>query len=286
MNIIAPPMLKDFDYALIDCGDGRRIERFGPLTISRLCPQAEWSLQNDTVKSDVVFQRINGESHWNGIEALPETQEIAIGDIRAELRFSANGQVGIFPEQLDNWKWIAEHVQSNSQRPLKILNTFAYTGISTLFASAPHTEVCHVDGAKSAINWAKRNAELSHLTDAKIRWICDDVLKFLQREIRRGNTYDAIILDPPAFGRGGKSQWKIEKDLPHLMGMVSQLLVDKPLFVILTCHAPDLFSAEDLANMLTALPQFAGQKAEELHLEIPSEKGHALPSSFGARICA
>ncbi len=274
---------KDFDYALLDCGNGRRIERFAALTIDRPCVQADWARSDASMKTDIVFQRINNEGQWNGIENLAPIQEIAIGDIRAELRFSQNGQVGLFPEQFDNWRWIREKV-SGTDKPLKILNTFAYTGLSTLFASSPHTEVCHIDGAKSAITWAKRNAELSGLTDAKIRWICDDIQKFLAREIRRGKKYDAIILDPPAFGRGGKSQWKIERDLPHLMGMVSQLLTEKPLFVILTCHAPELFSSSDLAKMLKALPQFNGKKAEELLLEIPSPHGTPLPSSFGARI--
>jgi 23S rRNA (cytosine1962-C5)-methyltransferase len=275
---------KDFDYALLDCGNGRRIERFGTLTIDRPCMQADWSPKTNPT-SAITFQRINGTGQWNGIEALPPTHEIAIGNIRAELRFSANGQVGIFPEQFDNWRWISEQVNNDTKKPLKILNTFAYTGLSSLFASAPHASVCHVDGAKSAINWAKRNAEISGLTDAKIRWICDDIQKFLAREIRRGNKYDAIILDPPAFGRGGKSLWKIEKDLVPLLQQVSQLLVDQPLFVILTCHAPEHFSASDLADMLEALPQFSGKKAEQLFLEIPSDTGNPLPLSFGARIC-
>ena len=276
---------KDFDYALLDCGTDRRIEKFGTLTIDRPCVKADWARKDFSVKTDIVFQRINNEGQWNGIEGLPPTQDIKIGDIHAELRFSANGQVGIFPEQFDNWRWIAEQIHKDTKKHLKILNTFAYTGLSTLFASAPHTEVCHVDGAKSSINWAKRNAELSNLTDAKIRWMCDDVQKFLAREIRRGNKYDAIILDPPAFGRGGKSQWKIERDLPHLLQQVSALLVDDPLFVILTCHAPEHFSASDLAEMLEDLPQFRGKEAERLYLEIPSDTGNPLPSSFGARIC-
>lgn len=276
-------MLKysDFKYKLIDCGDGGRIEQFGDLIIDRPCPQATWSSKLSDIKADIVFDRDTG---WEGINDLPESWKIKIGNIQSELRFSKNGQVGIFPEQFNNWKWISEKISENKEKELKILNTFAYTGMSTLFASNSNTEVCHLDGAKSAVSWASINAKASGLGDNKIRWICDDVLKFMAREIRRGKKYDAIILDPPAFGRAGKHSWNIKKDLPKLMLMVSRLLVEKPLFVILTCHAPEHFSPKDLAKILEKLPQFEGQKAEKLILEIPSESGNPLPSSFGARI--
>lgn len=274
---------KDFDYELIDCGRERRIERFGDITVNRPCPQAlDFSL-NDIV-CDAYFERERANYGWKNTEKLPEHWNIQVGPITAQMRFSPNSQVGIFPEQFDNWQWIHEQVHKNPSIPRKILNTFSYTGMSTLFASTPHTEVCHVDGAKSAISWARTNAELSGLADNHIRWICDDVQQFMAREIRRGKKYDGIILDPPAFGRGAKKDWKIERDLQVLMDMVEELLTDDPLFVILTCHAPDHYSPEDFAEILESLPQFKGKKAEKLILEIPSEKGKSLPSSFGARI--
>lgn len=273
-----------FDYELLDCGDFRRIERFGKLTIDRPCPQAFWAPEAQPISSNIFFDRNQNQGQWNGTEKLPETWPIKIDHITAELKFSPNGQVGIFPEQLDNWRWINEKINEQPERQLKILNTFAYTGMSTLFASAPHTQVCHVDGAKAAVNWAKRNAELSGLAGNNIRWMVDDAKQFMQREIRRGNKYDAIILDPPAFGRGAKKDWKIERDLRGLMKTVGELLTDKPLFVILTCHAPDHFAPRDLAKILESIPQFKNQKAEKLLLEIPSTKGNALLSSFGARI--
>lgn len=271
---------QDFDYELIDCGGCSRIERFGSLIIDRACPQALWPMKQNENNSRIFYDRTNG---WQGVEKLPEAWPIQIGPLTAELRFSKNGQVGLFPEQWDNWRWIREKV-TEVHRPLKILNTFSYTGMSTLSASTPNTEVVHVDGAKSAINWAKRNAELSGLDGNVIRWICDDVVKFMTREVKRDRQYDGIILDPPAFGRGAKRDWKIERDLKGLMQLVAQLLTDKPLFVILTCHAPDHFSTADFAKILENLPQFKGQTAEEIILEIPSEKGNPLPSSFGARI--
>lgn len=273
----------DFQYELFDCGDGRKIEKFGDFVVNRPCPQATWNRKIETLKPSAFFDR--EKKQWQKETGLSEKWVINIGKIRAELRFAKNGQVGIFPEQLDNWQWMAQKISNNANRPLKILNTFAYTGMSTLFSCGEHTEVCHVDGASSAILQAKKNAELSGLGEAKIRWICDDVMAFMRREIRRGNHYDAIILDPPAFGRGGKNEWKINKDLPKLMGLVEQLLTKKPLFVVLTCHAPRYFSAEDLVRILEGLPQFFGKKAEKLVLEIPSEKGHPLISGFGARIC-
>lgn len=276
-----------FDYELIDCGDETRTERFGNRIIKRTCPMAFWpSVTGDSldIQPDATFSRNETEKGWQITNDIDDSWNISIGSLTAELRFSQNGQVGIFPEQEDNWKWIANQIARRSSKSLKILNVFAYTGIATLHAIAQNTEVVHVDGAKSAIGWAKRNAELSGLTDANVRWICDDVLKFMKREIRRGQKYDAIILDPPAFGRGKGHVWKIEKDIQQLMDAVEDLLIDNPAFVILSCHAPRHFSAEDMAWELEQLPQFKGKRAEPTFLEIPSKKGNPLEASFGARI--
>lgn len=274
---------ENFQYELLDCGHYTRTERFGDLVINRPCAQATWPAKQPGLEADVFFERTDAGSIWTGAENLPDTWPIKVGPITANLKFSTNGQVGLFPEQFDNWQWIYSQLKENI-KPVKVLNTFAYTGMSTLFASHPHTQVCHVDGAKSAISWAKQNAVSSGLAENHIRWICDDVQQFMAREVRRGNQYDAIILDPPAFGRGAKKGFKIERDLPALLALVAQLLTDKPKFVILTCHAPEHFTAHDLATRLEKIPQFKGQGAERLRLEIPSAQGHALPSSFGARI--
>ncbi len=284
-------MKKDntFDYELIDCGDEKRTERFGDRVIHRPCPMALWHGKTEEglyTPADATFVSTEEEKGWQKGDDVTDTWNMSVGLLTAELRFSPNGQVGIFPEQYDNWQWIAEQVAKRPNKPLKVLNLFGYTGLATLHAIAPHTEVCHVDGAKSSINWAKRNAELSGLSDANVRWICDDAVKFLQREVRRGNKYDAIILDPPAFGRGGGNIWKIEKDLPRLMQAVREVLVYDPAFVILTCHAPRHFSAQDMAQMLQKLPQFKGERAEAIELKIPSKQGNPLIASFGARIAS
>jgi len=275
-----------FDYALLDCGNGVRIERFGSRIIRRPCPMVSEKMIHPqwlTSAVDAEFFVDDAGKQWQKAEDISDTWNISVNDVVAELRFSRNGQVGLFPEQLGNWRWIARQV-AKSNKPLRILNGFAYTGMSTLHASASHTEVCHVDGAKSAITWAKKNAELSGLRDANIRWICDDVVRFMEREIKRGRRYDAVILDPPAFGRGGGQTWKIEKDTPRLMHAVEELLVDNPAFVVLSCHAPRHFSMQSLADMLEQMPQWHRQKAEQTLLQIPSKNGNNLNASFGARI--
>ncbi len=280
----------DFDYELIDCGNFRRIEKFAGIIVDRPCAQAPWKLKNSNIKSDFYFHqnKKNWEIKNKKFNQLPVNWKINIGKIKAGLRLSKNNQVGIFPEQFDNWAWLEDVVKKrhrkNSSRKIKILNTFAYTGMSSLFSVSNKSEVCHLDGAKSSISWAKENAKFSNIKNNKIRWICDDVMKFMKREIKRKNLYDGIILDPPAFGRFGKTQWHIKKDLPKLIDLVRQVLTKNPLFVILTCHAPEDFSAQDFVRILEDIPQFKGKKAEKLNLKIPSKKGNSLPSSFGARI--
>lgn len=278
---------KKFDYELIDSGNERRLERFGKTIINRPAPQAFWHRYSELPEwktADAYYERPeNGKNKWSKASKFPENWTIKIDNLTIELRPSENNQLGIFPEQLDNWRWMTKQIQK-AKRPLQILNTFSYTGIATLMASnaAENVEVCHVDGAKSAISWARKNAELSGLEKNPIRWIVDDVVKFMEREVKRGKKYDGIILDPPAFGRGAKGTWKIERDLPTLLELVGKLISDTPCFIILSCHALE-FSAKDLANMIEAFPQFQGKKAEAIDLTIPSKNGNELPSSICGR---
>jgi 23S rRNA (cytosine1962-C5)-methyltransferase len=278
------------DYELIDSGNERRLERFGETIINRPAPQAFWHRDSALLEwkqAAAYYERPeNGENKWTKDSTFPENWTIQIENITLELRPSENNQLGIFPEQLDNWRWMTERIKE-ANRPLQILNTFAYTGIATLMASAAgeNVEVCHVDGAKSAVSWARKNAELSGLEKNKIRWIVDDVVKFMEREVKRGKKYDGIILDPPAFGRGAKGTWKIERDLPHLLELANTLLSETPCFVILSCHAVEL-TAENLAQMLEEFSVFKGKKAEAVDLIIPSEKGNELPSSVCGRIAS
>ncbi len=276
------------DYELIDCGNERRLERFGKTIVNRPAPQAFWNRDGfieEWKKSDAYYERYEEKtSKWSKESKFPENWTIKIDNITLQLRASSNNQLGIFPEQLDNWRWMTKKIQE-AKHPLKILNTFAYTGVATLMASATaeDVEVCHLDGAKSAVSWARKNAELSGLEKNPIRWIVDDVLKFMEREVKRGKKYDGIILDPPAFGRGAKRDWKIQRDLPFLLELVGKLLTDKPCFVIFSCHAIE-FTAEALAKMLEEIPVFRGEKAKAIDLTISASKGNDLPSSICARI--
>lgn len=274
--------MKNFEYTLIDCGQKKKWERFGDFVVQRPCPQAQ-NKSDFGSPVDAAFIRTKERNIWKN-NTIPASWIITVGDVKAELRLSPQGQIGIFPEQWDTWQWIQNIVRQHAHRPLKILNLFAYTGMATLHAAAPHTEVCHVDGSKAAIEWAKRNAELSKLSDAKIRWICDDVTKFVTREIKRKNTYDGIILDPPAFGRGGKNIWKIERDLPKLLDQIAKVLSNDPVFVVLTCHAPKHFCPQKIGTMLQRLPGFKQEKAEHIRLLLKNSNGHHFLSSFGARI--
>ncbi len=275
-------------YELIDCGDERRLERFGSMILDRPAPQAYHPkrLEDDMWQTaHAYYDRSDPKnSGWLDLSVFPTDWQMQIDDLTFELRPSINNQVGIFPEQLANWQWLRSRLKNNP-RPTKVLNAFAYTGAASLMASAagPHVEVCHLDASKASVTWAKRNAELSHLPHAKIRWIVDDVLKFLQREIKRGQKYDAFILDPPAFGRSAGVLWKLERDLPILLECVNELLSDKPSFVILSCHAPE-FTAAQLAEQLEELDAFRGRRAEALDLTLPSTHGNSLPSSICGRI--
>lgn len=277
-----------FDYKLLDCGDGRRLERFADIIVDRPAPQATWPISKDVVhweSADAYYDRSeSAQGHWRADSAFPDTWQIPLDNIRLELRPASNGQVGIFPEQLPNWRWLTEHLQQE-KRHVRLLNAFAYTGAATLMASAATAdiEVCHVDGAKASVSAARHNAEISKLQQRPIRWIVDDVMTFLKREVKRGCQYDAFILDPPAFGRGTRASWQLKRDLPGMLGYVKQLLSSSASFIILSCHAPELDSA-DLAAMLDDLAGVSGCKAEAIDLVIPSEKGHALPSSICARI--
>jgi len=280
--------VEEFDYELLDCGEERRLERFSTVILDRPAPQALWNkkLSKDVWSSAHAYYRRGNEAEqgWVYTKAIPEDIRLNIDNIVIGLKFSINNQLGVFPEQLTNWRWIASQLQA-VDRNIKICNGFAYTGAATLMASAASkfAEVCHVDAAKSSVSRARQNAELSHLSARPIRWIVDDILGFLQRELKRGNRYDAFILDPPAFGRGAGTSWEIKRDLPVLMRYVNELLTTEPLFVVLSCHDPDIPAAE-LAALLGQLKAFKRAKAETVLLSIPSNNGNALPSSKCSRI--
>ncbi len=172
--------------------------------------------------------------------SLPDSFTLSLGPIKLKIKLTDFGHLGFFPEQQEPWQWIARQIRE-AGRPVNVLNLFAYTGGSTLVAAGAGATVCHLDSAKGVVSWARENAALSGLAGRPVRWIVEDVLKFVRRERRRKRRYDAIILDPPSFGRGTKGEvWKIERDLPALLRECRPLLSDRPLFVLLTSHSPGL----------------------------------------------
>lgn len=252
------------DYELLDtglsaqAGAGMKLERFGPHTIARTDPRAIWNPQTSNWVSSVLPAR------WN----------ISYKHLTFILKPTSFKHVGIFPEQAVNWNWLTKIIQ---EKPLKILNLFAYTGGATMAAAAAGATVTHVDAVKSAIDWAHENAHASGLSDKPIRWIEEDVMKFITREKKRGSTYDGIIMDPPRFGRGTKGEvWKLQDDLPRLVQACRDILSKTPAFLLLNAYTADL-SAIAIGNLLTT------DNFGELAL-IETTSGRLLPNGIFARL--
>ena len=246
------------DYELLDSGDGRKLERFGKYVLARPCSQAMWRPAKGAAeweRADASFDREDG-NRWHGRSNLPKEWRIETAGIRFKLGGTDFGHLGIFPEQRAQWRWIREKVEAEGRgrdRMVSVLNLFAYSGGSTMAAALGGAEVCHLDASKGMVEWARENARLNGLADHPIRWIVDDAHKFMKREIRRGRKYDAIILDPPTFGRGtGGEMYKIERDLKETLGLVKDLLSDKPSFVLFSSHTPglSLIVAENILGQL------------------------------------
>ncbi|MEK7586177.1 MAG: class I SAM-dependent methyltransferase [Patescibacteria group bacterium] len=231
---------KQKDYELLDSGEGEKLEQYGPYVLSRPDPEALWSKKlasNVWEKADLKFVRNGIKAKWIIKEGVPKSWNIEFGDFNFSIRPTSFKHTGLFPEQLPNWQWTKDIIEKNKksyEKPISVLNLFAYTGGATLACARAGAEVCHVDGSKTAVAWARENAELSGLKDAPIRWIVEDVVMFLKREIKRGHKYDAIIMDPPSFGHGPKDElWKIESHFLELMTLCKEILSDKPLFILI-----------------------------------------------------
>ena len=261
------------DYELLDSGDGRKLERFGKYVLARPCSQAMWRPCKgaaEWAKADASFDREDG-NNWHGRANLPKEWQIETAGIKFKLGGTDFGHLGIFPEQRAQWRWLRQRVEATTavdgSRRLSVLNLFAYSGGSTLAAALGGAEVCHLDASKGMVEWARENARLNGLADRPIRWIVDDAHKFMKREIRRGRKYDAIILDPPTFGRGaGGEMYKIERDLKDTLSLVKDLLSDAPVFVLFSSHTPGL-SQIVAENILGQLFPAARLESGEMLLE-------------------
>jgi 23S rRNA (cytosine1962-C5)-methyltransferase len=295
----------DDDYQLVDFGGGRRLERFGPITLDRPCPAAEPFERADPdawTRADARFDGRDPEKgQWTDRRELPARWTIAHGRLCFELKRTDFGHVGLFPEQAENWDWIrsifavaGRVVHSDARadvpsaakpctpRPTKVLNLFAYTGGSTLAAASAGADVVHVDAAKNIVAWARRNAELSALADAPIRWIVEDALKFVKRELKRGRCYDAVILDPPSYGHGPRGEvWRLGKHLPRLLSLCAELTAGRPEFMLLTCHTPG-YDADTLGTMIRESLDGDGVVSAK-RLTIRSTDGRELPSGVVVR---
>jgi 23S rRNA (cytosine1962-C5)-methyltransferase len=234
------------DYELLDSGSFQKLERFGSVTLSRPCAQAVWQPtlpRSIWQKATATFFR-DGGNQWRGREHLPESWSIQVDGSRFQLSSTDFGHLGIFPEQRQQWQHIRERCTAYARQhgtPARVLNLFAYSGGSTLAAAHAGAEVCHVDASKGMVEWARQNAALNDLESAPIRWIVDDVTKFLVRELRRDRRYDLLILDPPSYGRGARGEvFKIEQHLPALLRLLASLLSERPLGLLLSCHTPEL----------------------------------------------
>lgn len=229
------------DYEIIDSGNAQKLERFGALKLTRFEPQAVWKPAlplSEWQNADAVFHLEKGQQSgaWQFHHDAPKEWTINLKDLTIQLRIHTSRHVGIFPEQLPGWLWIEEQIRK-ARSSLKVLNLFGYTGVASLFAARAGAEVTHVDASRAAVKWAQQNQQLSGLAEKPIRWIVDDAFKFVEREERRGNRYDGILLDPPRFGRGPKGEvWKFEKAVPDLLQACSEILTADPLFLYLTAY--------------------------------------------------
>ena len=250
-------------YQLLDSGNFRKLEQVGPYRLDRPAPQAIWQPRQAHrlwQAADAVYHRSkSGGGHWQCKNKLPTGWTIDHFGLTMQIQLTDFGHLGLFAEQGPNWDWIAAQITS-AKGPLTVLNTFAYTGGSSLAAAKAGAKVVHVDAAKGIVSWGKENAAHSGLAGKPIRWLVDDVSKFIEREIRRGHHYQALILDPPSFGRGPKGEvWKLERDLPKLLIQCRQLLSPDPAFILLSAHTPG-FTPLALENVLAdMMAEFPGR---------------------------
>ena len=280
------------DYEVIDTSSGEKLERWGKYVLLRPDPQVIWN----TPKKDANWKKINGHYHrsskgggeWEFFN-LPNEWSINYKSLTFNLKPFSFKHTGLFPEQAVNWDWfssiIKEAHRKNPDRNIKVLNLFAYTGGATLSAAAAGASVTHVDASKGMVLWAKENAASSGLSDAPIRWLVDDCVKFVEREIRRGNTYDAIIMDPPSYGRGPKGEiWKIEDSIFPFIELTSKLLSEDPIFYLVNSYTTGLQPAVLTYMINTAIVSKFGGKVEASEIGLPvTSNGLVLPCGASGR---
>ena len=275
------------EYEIIDCSKGEKLERWGDYILLRPDPQVLWDLP----RKNPAWKKLNGHYHrsnkgggeWEFFD-LPKQWSIHYKDLTFHLKPFTFKHTGLFPEQAVNWDWFSEKIR-NANREIKVLNLFAYTGGATLAAAKAGAKVTHVDASKGMVTWGKENAVASGLEDAPIRWLVDDCVKFVEREIRRGNHYDGIIMDPPSYGRGPKGEiWKLEEKIHPFIALASRLLSDDPLFFLVNSYTTGLASAVLTYMISTEVEKKFGGHVESQEIGLPvKETGLILPCGASGR---
>ena len=297
------------EYELLDAGEGQKLERYGSYIMSRPDPEALWkkSLSEKTWdEADLKFIRNGTKNKWIIKNGIPNNWDIKFGGLDFSIKPTSFKHIGLFPEQLPNWEWMEKLIndaksshrsdlgaesknkkslgRTYGNEPISVLNLFAYTGGATLACAKAGAEVAHVDASKNAVEWARKNAELSGLSDAPIRWLIEDVTTFLKREIKRERKYDAIIMDPPSFGHGPKDElWKIEEDFLNLMDLCRKVLSPDPLFILINGYTAGYSSIVYENNLLDMMKDYKGKvEGGELVIEESTSK-KLLPCGIFAR---
>ncbi len=275
------------DFEVLDTGDGEKLERWGDVILRRPDPQTIWPKSDPALwrQAQAWYHRSDkGGGEWEFFSRLPEKWVIAHEALRFYVRPTGFKHTGLFPEQAANWVWMAEKLRQSGRKDLRVLNLFGYTGGATLACAQAGAHVTHVDAAKGMVQWAKENRELSQLPETSCRWIVEDALRFVQREIRRGNSYDGILMDPPSYGRGPSGEvWKLENELYGLIDTCAQVLSPEPLFFLVNSYTTG-FQASVLSNIIEkcVVSRFGGQ-VDSQELCLPVSTGGVLPCGATGR---
>ncbi len=275
------------DFEVLDTGDGEKLERWGDVILRRPDPQTIWPKADPALwrQAQAWYHRSDkGGGEWEFFSRLPEKWVIGHEALRFYVRPTGFKHTGLFPEQAANWVWMAEKLRESSRKDLRVLNLFGYTGGATLACAQAGAHVTHVDAAKGMVQWAKENRELSQLPETSCRWIVEDALRFVQREIRRGNSYDGILMDPPSYGRGPSGEvWKLENELYGLIDTCAQVLSLEPLFFLVNSYTTG-FQASVLSNIIEkcVVSRFGGQ-VDSQELCLPVSTGGVLPCGATGR---
>ncbi|MBO5364405.1 MAG: class I SAM-dependent methyltransferase [Clostridia bacterium] len=279
------------DYELIDCDRGEKLERWGEHLLIRPDPQIVWSLPEGErsplwKSADARYIRSSsGGGRWEVYHKLPDSWTVSYRNLKFGIKPMGFKHTGLFPEQAANWDWFSDIIKKSGRNDVNVLNLFAYTGGATIAASAAGASVCHVDAAKGMVNWAKENAALSGLQERPIRYLVDDVKKFVERELRRGRRYDGVIMDPPSYGRGPNGElWKLEQELFGLVELCTKVLSEHPLFFLINTYTTGL-SGQIMKNVisLTLEKQFGGAtEIQEVGLPV-AHGGLVLPCGYSTR---